>query len=326
MKKREKNIMSFRFLVGADWHIRSTQPLMRKDDFLSAQKRKMIFVFQQSEYLKCPIIINGDLFDVHNPCLSIISEFIRFRKLTSQKVYVNLGNHDLAECNLASLRNTAVGLLLSSGVVNCGEDINLETREVEFVFRPYLPYFNPEVRLNPKKHDKPLVIVTHANISPTSGLPFEHFPVDTLTSTADLVLCSHYHKKFVMKKDNTIYYNPGTLTRQVILEQTKGVTPKLSLIEISSLGKIDISCFDIPCDSYAMIADEEYELKSSLKRLRSDDDVNVEQFLSTVSHSTLENVDILQLVDKIGTEFKFSKEVIQRVITTLKKKQSSWEI
>ena len=56
MKKAE-------LIITGDWHLTETVPLCRTDDFISAQWKKVDFVKQMQEDLKCDVFHSGDLYD-----------------------------------------------------------------------------------------------------------------------------------------------------------------------------------------------------------------------------------------------------------------------
>lgn len=302
------------FLVGTDWHIRGTKPAIRTDDFLATQWLKVKTVFEYSKKYKVPILHNGDLFEVDKPAFSLINQFLECRKLTPEKMLVNPGNHDLFGANISSLNQTALGILSNSGAIDISPVINY--KGVEIYCLPYSLDFNPRQLQIPSKHpDEPQVILTHSMITTRGGLPYEHFPIDTLETGVDLVICGHWHSSFEVKKGWTLFLNAGPLTRQTAHE-TK-IRPSVPLVTIKSRYNIEVEYLPLPYEPYPFDIVEQ-DIKEA-------DEGIAEAFLSTVAQNQLEAVDLENLLRSTAHQLNFSDITLHRVLEKFQKVNCTWE-
>lgn len=326
----------FRFIVGSDWHLRSTRPAVRTDDFYEAQFVKLHKVFSYADYYKCPVIHSGDLFDIYNPPLTLITRVIsEWDECNRPQLFVNPGNHDLYGASLEARDKTALGVLWAAGVVKVplhgaeflmpGEtthDYFNPEKKVKLRIYPYNIHFDSNCLVQPESKD-PVIIVTHGMITShpilnSFGLPlYEHYPVQTLYSNADVVVCGHWHGQFVIKQGDALFLNPGPLTRQTKNEVK--MKPQVYLVTIKSKYNVKVESLSLPHEEFP------FDVTEKGSKLQLAEEGIAEQFLSVISESQLEMSDVFHLVKEIGVKANFTDNTIQRATTTLQDVHFNWE-
>lgn len=83
-----------RFLYLSDWHIRSTMPLSRKDNYSAAQFDKIKQLIQWANKYDVPVFCAGDMLDSNRITFNTYNQLQRILKCAHYPIFVIRGNHD----------------------------------------------------------------------------------------------------------------------------------------------------------------------------------------------------------------------------------------
>ena len=128
--------------------------------------------------------------------------------------YVVPGNHDVYGATLSTVNRSALGVMAASGAITLlGKDATIINDTVAVVGKTYMDNISPV----PTK-DKFNILVSHAMIIQEKiWREQEDFTLveDYVTSCNgwDLILCGHYHYRFIHQEGRQVVINPGAMTR-----------------------------------------------------------------------------------------------------------------
>lgn len=186
------------FIFTADWHLRDSTPVCRKDDYYETQFKKVAFIVQLSNTYQCPILIAGDIFDTWKPSIELITR--TYRELASAyKVIAVYGNHDLPMHSLSLHEKCGLYMLSLTGVVEIAEGGHWGT-------------------------EPSYIEVCGFNIAPLHKMTYIEKPYPGSTDVKAHILLKRYkhidclvtgdnHQPFVLRQDDRLLVNPGSLTR-----------------------------------------------------------------------------------------------------------------
>jgi len=227
--------------VLGDAHFTTSQPKRRLDNYWETQKLK----FGEALYIleKCAGFIQpGDLVDNPNVSNIVISTIIDMLK----KHYIQLdmvwGNHDVSGISSATLPTSPLSVLKAAGVINI---LNSEPRQLGNA-AIYGAGFNEEPP-TPKNQNDYNILVIHAMLGDRPLFPGQELknPKNFLKQHPyfNLVVCGHYHYRFMETYEGRTILNAGSLIRGSIakfdLEHKPGVivfdtdTNKTEIIELT---------------------------------------------------------------------------------------------
>jgi len=193
-------------LLCADLHVRSDVPLCRTDDFQSAMFKKLEFIFNLCRDNGCPLLCGGDIGHRSQWPNWLIERFMALAE--GVKIISALGQHDLPGHNLDELPRSACGVLQRAGVVDFDGDGFLRSH-----FGQQLPTesFDLDILLTHRmvidgKQDWPGQQCDQA-INLLKQLPF-----------CQLILSGDNHQSFVVRHDNRLLVNPGSMMRTTVIQ------------------------------------------------------------------------------------------------------------
>lgn len=198
--------MMRKFLITADWHVRGTAPVCRKDeDWIDSQRQTIQFLVDEAERHDVDRIMQ--LGDIHHTAV-ISSEALTMLMETISKVANRLcilpGNHDLPYHNYDMVKSSSLGVLLTQfqeltsleGTWDA-QPFGLETpgtSGTRFIHRLIFP----DEASRPVK-----------TAGQTAEELLEEFP------EAKTIFCGDYHHSFIFEKDGRHVINPGCIGIQV---------------------------------------------------------------------------------------------------------------
>ncbi len=199
-------------ITTGDWHLTETVPLCRTDDFISAQWKKVEFIKNLQEELKCDVFHSGDLFDFWKPSPALLSKTIEH---LPKQFYTVWGNHDLPQHSFALRYKSGIYTLVKANVLTALE---------EGSWNYYTEYNNPEhftlgMWLEKSNRVKKLIGIQHVFIY-EGKKPWATCEADSALSfmkknnAMELIITGDNHKSFVVERKKQILINPGSLTRQ----------------------------------------------------------------------------------------------------------------
>jgi len=208
-------------ILTADLHLSESTPISRTDDYLEAQKKKLLFLQDLQKQHGCPVIDAGDIFNHWKPSPWLLER--AFRYLPEDMITIP-GNHDLPEHSMKQYHKSGLFLLdvHSENVMV----LHPNDEEDEFVGAPPFgiygfPYGEYEDRyeLQLPQNTERLVLILHEMVWPKGQQPWpgaEGYAAEQILKdnpNCDLIVTGHHHKAFVVQRENQILVNPGPMMR-----------------------------------------------------------------------------------------------------------------
>jgi DNA repair exonuclease SbcCD nuclease subunit len=225
-----------RIIFCTDTHFRNKSPFYRKDDILSTSLSEFEQVLKIASEKPCSIIIHGgDLFDSISPSDIVANKVAELLHKYSVPVLYTVGNHDVQTGNRTVFDAARVGLYRFFGnfsflgqnpkvygdCVICGYDYTRKNEVIE--------HLDPVSDFNLRDKGMVIICVIHAMVTDENeiivGGKRKTIRWDSITTTADVVLCGHYHPGFGKKVNSlgSIFVGPGALARQSITDKDRGL-------------------------------------------------------------------------------------------------------
>jgi DNA repair exonuclease SbcCD nuclease subunit len=199
-------------ILTADIHLRDDVPKCRLDNFMEAQKNKLLWLDALQKEHQCPILDGGDLFHKWKVSPYLINFALKY---LPNNFFTVMGNHDLPQHNIELLDQSGLGVLLEAG------KINILTGVTKFNnFTTYAFGWNKDI--SNIEYDETTTNIALAHVMTYRGeKPYPQctdLSVNNLLTKYDgydLILTGHNHKCFVCEsEDNRWLVNAGSLTRQ----------------------------------------------------------------------------------------------------------------
>ncbi|OQC75314.1 MAG: Calcineurin-like phosphoesterase superfamily domain protein [Spirochaetes bacterium ADurb.Bin001] len=236
-------------ILVADLHLTDKTPVSRKDDYLDAQRKKLVFLRELStKNGECPILCAGDVFD-HWKASPWLSSFA-YLHLPTPLICIP-GQHDLPGHNIEEYWKAALGLLDTVtfadkiGVFKGSRHPRIQTNNGLHVFGvPFgqLDEFSPEKEVeevwrsaNPGR----LILLIHELVFPDKRPG--NWGKEGYTATEilerygdlfDLIVSGDNHQSFVVNKGGYLLVNPGSMMR--ITTDQKDFKPRCYLYYANS--------------------------------------------------------------------------------------------
>jgi DNA repair exonuclease SbcCD nuclease subunit/tetratricopeptide (TPR) repeat protein len=232
-----------KFLFATDTHLKGKNPANRIDDFPTAMLTKLseLCAVAKAEGAEA-ILHGGDLFDVPDVSNRLIGEVGQIIRSCGVPFYVVPGNHDLYGYNMASLPQTALGVLAKTGVVHIldrasggvvfqGPDCWVAVQGQEY-YADIDKGINNDYRFDPVPGADHKILIPHSMLLKDPFYPgIPHTLTKDVVTDADLILVGHYHPGF---DDHTIgrtrFINPGSMGRLDATQATIGRPPRYLII------------------------------------------------------------------------------------------------
>ena len=285
-RSRERNIDA---ILTSDWHLRDIQPACRTDDFWLAQDQKIKFLNKLQKTWDCPILIAGDIFHAWKACPFLLAWAI---ENLPERIIAIPGQHDLPNHNIDLIHKAALFVLKKAGIVELL--LERETTTIDFPaisihafpFGSELAHIKPDGRCH--------IAIWHHMVW-TGKLPYPGCKDDPATEVLNkypeysLILTGDNHESFVVKQDDRLLVNPGSLTRQAADQIDH--KPKVYLW---SAADNTVEAIELPIrknvvsrDHIERTKERDERIAAFVKRLSDDWEVglsferNLEQFIKT---------------------------------------------
>jgi len=209
-------------ILTADWHLRLTIPICRKDDFLKMQEEKVNFILRQSRLHQCPVIIAGDIGNKPEWKNELLIKYIKKFKAHSQKIYVLPGQHDLPNHRLDKFNESGLGVLVESKAVIALKD-SWQTVENGSIYFRNFPFSVNIVNIVPDNNRERNIAIIHQLVS-RSKLWEEQKNFTSAKSLLkkfpcyDLIVSGDNHQSFIEEYKGRLLVNPGSLMRTTIAQ------------------------------------------------------------------------------------------------------------
>lgn len=202
-----------KFILTADWHIRSTIPSCRKDDFFKVQFEKVKFVLSIAKEYDASIIVAGDIGEKPHWENWLLTKYIELFRLHHLSIYAIPGQHDLVNHRLDKINEGGIGVLRSSSMINL-----LKERKVKYDSVHLYPYpFGEKVKRCKKIPSVKTIAITHQLICQKPlGWQKDKLMAKSLLRDLecyDLIVSGDNHESFVQEYEGRYLVNPGSLVR-----------------------------------------------------------------------------------------------------------------
>lgn len=252
-----------RLLYLTDTHLRGLAPEARVDDFAETVKAKLREVVLLAGRLKVSAVIHGgDLFDLPEPGLGQVGEYIEILSGLKAPFYAVPGNHDLYGNNPSTLPRALFGFLARVGFVRLltrapvffdlggGKKLQLTGQgcHPEIDRRDWtLDYVVAKKEADFAVHVVHGMLLPRSVISSAPFLPAATPAEDVLEATkADVTLAGHYHVPWEIDVDGKTALNPGALVRLSAHPDEMDRLPQVAVLECSPEG-VSCRCLPLMC-------------------------------------------------------------------------------
>lgn len=208
-----------------DIHARATRPSCRLDEnYIESWSNDVENAIK--ELSDCGIIlIGGDIFNKPEEKCIALSQIIRIFSPYKDKLYTVIGNHDIFGYEKKGIGGTALEVLLFSGIVK-----KLDKILIGDILIKGIHAYDKELDFKKEPGHKITIVVAHKMISPSGafdGIKIKDLDID---GNADIILSGDIHDPHLVKTNKRIFINPGSLSRQNILDKDR--FPAVAVIEI----------------------------------------------------------------------------------------------
>jgi len=229
--------------ILGDTQFTTSQPKRRLDNYWETQKSKFNEALEIFRDKKCDRIIQpGDLVNSPNVSNIVMSALINMLKKYRVQLDVAWGNHDVSGVSSATLPTSPLSVLKAARVIHV---LNNEPHQFGNVMI-YGAGFNEEPPI-PKNQNDYNILVIHAMIGNRPLFPNQELknPKNFLKQHPhyNLVVCGHYHYRFIETYEGRTILNAGALVRESIgkfdLEHKPGViifdtdTNRVEIVELT---------------------------------------------------------------------------------------------
>jgi predicted phosphodiesterase len=298
-----------RALVVGDVHLCDYTPVKRIDTFLDAQFRKIKKIRDIAEERDVDIVfLLGDVFDKARPEIWLVNKAMDYFRSFPCVVYSLVGNHDLQGCR-DGVPGTALGNLFTAGVVKkLGGDTEILGVSIRAI--------NHTREHTTKLYETatPKIIFTHNMVTPQVA-PFEHIFVDDILKISKncFIFAGDFHPPFEKFNPitNTRILNPGVLTRTSIAE--KDIDPSVIYFEATPEDLV------VKYEKISLGAPKGETIFDVLlhDQIKSDE-LNLKQFIDSISQAQFESQDLEKLVQEVGDANKVPTNIIVEAINRIK--------
>lgn len=234
-----------KFVLVGDLHLRASKPVNRIDDFVAAQEAKIRKVFEIGAAVEAPILMTGDIFDSHDAALSVLVKYLPIFKGYPHGIYSPPGNHDVYGASLDTLGRSALGVAVAAEAITLlGHEPTLIGDEIALYGHSYM---HRDGRPSPMSGRRNFLVTHEMVLMDKLWREQEDFQMaDEYIRTAgdwELILCGHYHYKFVVERGSRKIVNPGALVRIKASKGDMALQPGVFVYdtETKRLDRVDLT-------------------------------------------------------------------------------------
>jgi DNA repair exonuclease SbcCD nuclease subunit len=225
-------------LVVGDSHLTGRNPIARKDDLVEVQFEKWEYIVDIANENDVPIVHTGDIFNVAIIANSLLTRLGEILTKLHNPLYFVWGNHDLQYHSSEMWNRTSLGVLWKN---------NDKVRHISEFFRDYkinwawLDWGSDDIQWfgNP-----PDLFLSHKAI--VSGKKLKrggswilddtefcmNIDTDQQLQKYRLIICGHWHRRYIYKYKGVRVINPGPVTRRTVEEWAM---PSVTLLNLDTL-------------------------------------------------------------------------------------------
>jgi DNA repair exonuclease SbcCD nuclease subunit len=298
-----------KFLYFTDSHLRDDCPKNRIDDFYKTQFKKLYEIGEIASKENCNFLLSGgDTFDIYHVSDKLKYDFISWQKNIKLPIVTIIGSHDMLAKNDKAIGYTSIGVLINAGIIQELSNSEYSQYITGYNYSDDLPI---ELICNTEKDYK--IVVCHNMITPNMTFPFKTISIDQVKTNADLVLLGHWHPPFTGNVGNTMFVNPGSMTR---------LTSSISDME----RNIQVVIVDIDKKSYKMVtlgSAKSFSEVFDLKSIEEEKEIiqntkKYKEFFSSIKTLNLEQADDFQtIMSSYGKQLNISSDIVEKSIEEL---------
>jgi len=277
-------------LYTNDWHLTDKRPLNRVDkEFFTTQFEKVEEILKIAKKYKVDVMYHGgDWFDHPRVDLWVINELIRLLSMYKIPIVTAIGNHDIFGYNIVSVKKSALGTLLRSGLVKISKHaVHIATNHTVDLY----------------KNIDSNVIVTHNLVSP-NPVPYPFILCKDLAPhvKGKIVLCGHKHWSFYYKDkaNDCIMINTGCLVRTSVSEKNHMPYVVILDTETKKGGKVFLKC--------AKKGEDVFDLTS--KKKQDTVKFDIDSFVQELKTTKFSRSDVMEVFNEFVKDKKVDKEVL----------------
>lgn len=196
-------------ILCSDLHLRDTSPVSRNDDYIEAQKKKLLFIKDLQKDNKCPVLCAGDVFDKWKSSPFLESFAIKYLPELFTTVP---GNHDLPYHSINMIDSSSLGILQHFGVKVLFNGNYLSSTQ-NFIYG----FAYGELISQPEKSSIPRIAIIHKMIHKDRKI---HTSIESTKAKNllrnfdyDLILSGDNHQTFEVEYEGKVLINPGSMMR-----------------------------------------------------------------------------------------------------------------
>ena len=211
--KRKQKIQNASAIICSDLHLTEQTPECRLDDYIKAQRSKLLFISDLQKQYKCPVLCAGDIFDHWKPSPWLISFALQY--LPDELIAIP-GQHDLPQHNLNLIEKSGFNALIQGGRIKLFQDEF--GRRIHEAFDLYpVPFGQKIPEIEFVKHQN--VLMLHQLIwqkEPWPGADPKGNARALLKNNPDfdLIITGDNHQAFTEEYEGRLLINPGSMLRK----------------------------------------------------------------------------------------------------------------
>lgn len=234
-----------KYVLLADIHITTTNPVCRKDDVTVVQWEKLRFIFDFAREKEAAVIIAGDIFDGPRSWYVVVALMDFLDEYSDVLVFAVYGQHDMYYYSEKTNSATTLGVLIKA------KKVRLLGPEVTLVdgWDWYGCSYTQTVP-RPKDNERNKGLAIHAPIAKKALWPGQSYIDATLFSEKyaeyDLIVCGDIHSQFSLEVGGNYIVNSGPMTRQKATEEMLVHKPMFHFWEDGLLDALPLMDVVIP--------------------------------------------------------------------------------
>ena len=294
--------MNLKVLYITDIHIKGATPTGRTDIYYISIFNKLSEIREVIRKSNIDfVIIGGDLFDIPSVSNRLYSMTAKMFYSWKVKIFVIPGNHDVFGQNIESLQHTSLGALESAGL------IKIVTRD----FSPMLlgkksepgnilalygqEYYdgidtgvNGDYDIDLPRSDAFNLLVVHGfAIDKPFMQEIPHTVINTIFSSADLILTGHYHPNTydLLTSNNVRLLKPTSFGRLEATKHNINVPPQYLILEFENNKLKNYKFENVKC---ALNGVDIFEKKYLLNAEHKNNKITLESFKNNIVNTNID--------------------------------------
>lgn len=315
-------------LYITDLHLRIQPPINRVDNFQETMLNKLNDIVEAKNKLKVSAVLcGGDIFDSFTPSGRTVNIFLDFLDALDCPFITIAGNHDIYGHNIDTLPHMYLGII---GRERKNKDfhligrqglVNLDTDGIRVGIHgmSYNIGIDSCSKFMAKEKDLEAVdlsfLMIHSMLIDKSF--FGDFTlIKNFKTNVDGVLLSHYHKGFSKRIKDTMFVNPGSMTRISITKYNFNKIPYMLWIDTKDIDDIK---YKLVKYKSAKPFEEVFDLTAITDS--DSDSVDINELIQVIETEKFESEDITKIMYQLGEEYGFDKAVVKKVEIRLEDKR-----